>query len=381
MKISRISVLIGVTTLLATSTATVAGAVPTKSDQIQAALSETMELDRWPAALVAVGGGSQELRTYEAGVVELGSTKEAEAKSQIRIGSSTKTFTAAVMMQLVAEDKVDLDQTVESYLPGVLRHPDVKGEDITVRHLLQHTSGLPDMSDDVARNILEWQHRYISPRASLDLALTHPTTNAPGEFFQYSNANYILAGLIIEAVSGRPLPEQIDERIITPLNLENTYFPDQGEQEIRGEHLHSYIPIGDPATDYTTFDPSWGYGAGAMISTVSDLTEFFSALAQGDVVPADQLEEMQKTIPAAGPGVPADGALWEGTRYGLGLVSFELSCGGVAWGHGGDVPGTMSRVAATADGRAAAVAVTQNAVTAEGDPRLRALVDMAICES
>jgi D-alanyl-D-alanine carboxypeptidase len=335
------------------------------------ALTRTMELDRWPAALAAVRDAHGKIRTHGLGVVALGSPAKISAKSQFRIGSNTKTFTAAVALQLVAEGSLSLDESVETYLPGVVRHPEVTGGDITIRQLLQHTSGLPDMSGDIGENLLEWQHRYISPRASLDLAFAHPVTNVPGASFHYSNANYILAGLVIEAVTGRPLAEELDRRIIEPLHLDDTYFPQQGEEEIRGRHPHSYIPLGDEPVDYTVFDPSWGYAAGAMVSSTADLTTFFSALSRGGVVPAAELAQMRKTIPAD--------ALWEGAEYGLGIISFDLSCGVTAWGHGGDVPGTVSRVAATDDGRAAAVAVTQNPTSPESEARLRAFIDTAIC--
>lgn len=351
------------------------------SDPVRAALEETMELDGWPAGLVAVKGQGAvdgDIRILTAGVAALGSPEPVRADSQIRIGSSTKTFTAAIVMQLVEQGRVALDDAVETHLPGVLRHPELRHGEVTLRHLLQHTSGLPDMSHDIFEHLSEWQHRYISPRASLNLALTHPLTNPPGQVFHYSNANYILAGLIIEAVSGRPFAEEVQRRLLTPVGLRDTYLPEQGEQVIRGVHPRSYLPIGEPPVDYTDFDPSWGYSAGAMVSTVADLTRFFSALAQGAVVPAAQLEQMRQTIPAAGESVP-DGGLWEGAEYGLGLIPYPLSSGEVAWGHGGEVPGTTCRVAATVDGRAAAVVVTRNAFSEQSEARLRRLVETAIC--
>lgn len=339
--------------------------------EVRAALRETMDLDGWPAGLVAVRNAGGDVRAIAAGVTELGSPAKARARDQVRVGSNTKTFTAAIVLQLVGEGSVGLDESIETYLPNVVRHPEVSGADITVRQVLQHTSGLPDMSGDVGANLIPWQHRYISPRASLDLALTHPVTNAPGEALSYSNANYIVAGLLIEAVTGRPYAEALEKRIIEPLGLEDTYFPDQGEEVIRGKHPHSYIPVSDPPVDYTDFDPSWGFAAGSLVSTTTDLTTFFAALAEGDVLAPELLTEMQKTLPAD--------SIWEGADYGLGLISFELSCGGIAWGHGGDVPGTISRVAATADGRSASVVVTQNATDPAAELRLRELIDTAIC--
>lgn len=338
---------------------------------VRAALAETMELDGWPAALVAVRDEGDRVKTLASGVLELGETKKARAGDQVRIGSSTKTFTAVIVLQLVDEGLVSLDEPVETYLPGVVRHPDVTGAEITVRQLLQHTSGLPDMSGDIGQNLISWQHRYISPRASLDLAFTHPVENAPGEALSYSNANFILAGLLVETVAGRPFAEELERRLLEPLGLDDTYFPEQGEEEIRGKHPHSYIPLADPPTDYTVFDPSWAHAAGAMVSTAEDMTTFFSALAEGELLPASLLAEMQQTIPAD--------SIWPGAAYGLGLIAFELSCGVTAWGHGGDAPGTVSRVAATEDGRAAAIVVTKNGTEAAAEQRLRDLVDTAIC--
>lgn len=130
-------------------------------------------------------------------------------------------------------------------------------------------------------------------------------------------------------------------------------------------------PLADPPIDYTVFDPSWAHAAGAMISTTEDMTMFFSALAEGELLPASLLAEMQQTIPAD--------SIWPGAAYGLGLIAFELSCGVTAWGHGGDAPGTVSRVAATEDGRAAAIVVTKNGREAAAEKRLRDLVDTAIC--
>lgn len=203
--------------------------------EVKAALAETMELDGWPAALVAVRDGAK-IRALAAGTLELGEAKKARPGDQIRVGSNTKTFTAVLIMQLVDEGFVELDRSVETYVPGVIRHPEVSGADITVGQLLQHTSGLPDMSGDVGQNLIPWQYRYISPRASLDLALTHPVTNAPGAAFHYSNANYIVAGLLIEAVTGRPYAEELERRLLEPLGLEDTYFPDHGEIVIREKH-------------------------------------------------------------------------------------------------------------------------------------------------
>lgn len=147
---------------------------------------------------------------------------------RVRIGSNTKTFTAVVVLQLVGEGKVELDKSVEKYLPGLVRgvgvgDKKVDGREITVRELLQHTSGIPEYGEYIDDDII--RRRYAQPRDLLDIALQHPATARPGTEWSYSNTDYILAGMIIEKITGRPLAEEITRRIIGPLKLRTRTFP------------------------------------------------------------------------------------------------------------------------------------------------------------
>lgn len=278
------------------------------------------------------------------------------------------------VLQLVGEGRIDLDKPVETYLPGVVRGDGIDGRNITVRQLLQHTSGLPNYTNLFSKGLLPYQHTYFEPRRLLEMAFSQKATFAPGTGWGYSNTNYIVAGLIVEKVTGRPLGEEITRRVIERAGLRHTYFPEPGDETIREPHPHGYHHDDPkaPLTDVTEEDPSQGWAAGQIISTPSDINQFFSALLAGRLLPKTQLKEMQTTVPAP--------ALGNGVRYGLGLTSTPLSCGGVAWGHGGDFPGYHTSNAVTTDGRAATIAVTELPSSPTQLEHLTADVDTALCQ-
>ncbi|WP_326616296.1 beta-lactamase family protein [Streptomyces decoyicus] len=339
-----------------------------RPDTVQQGLSALVRSDGLPAALASVKDRAGRTRTYTAGVGNLATGSKVPEDGQVRIGSNTKVFTAVVVLQLVGEGRIGLDATVDTYLPGLVRGAGIDGRRITVRQLLQHTSGLPNytayLGDDV---------RYFEPRDLLDIALQHKADFAPGTKWEYSNTNYVLAGLIIQKVTGRPLAQEMERRVIQRIGLRHTYFPAPGDMTIREPHPQGYYrdAAGAPLRDITEMDPSWGWAAGQMISTNSDLNQFFTALLAGRLLPAAQLAQMRTTVPA-----PYFGS---GARYGLGLVSKPLSCGGVYWGHGGSLPGYETRGGATDDGRAAGAAVTMQPTDEAAMKRVERLVDTALC--
>jgi len=285
-----------------------------------------------------------------------------------------------VVLQLVAEGKVSLDDKVEKYLPGVVRGHGNDGRDITVRNLLQQTSGLPDYdtlvtgSSDTLQSIA---HTYFEPHQMVDAALDHRRSFKPGTAWEYSNTNYILLGLLVQRVTERPIGEVVTQRVIKPLHLERTYWPAVGEQRLRGPHPRGYWADapGAPWEDITRLDPSLGWAAGQLVSTPTDLGRFMSALVSGQLLPPAQLAEMQTTV--AAPDFEPDA----GWRYGLGLATHELSCGGQGWGHGGDIQGFETRNLVTSDGRWAVVAVTGLATSLDMVADLGRAVDTAVCAS
>ncbi|MFF3074525.1 serine hydrolase domain-containing protein [Kitasatospora sp. NPDC057904] len=340
-----------------------------RQDSVQRSLNALVRDDGMPAALASVQDRNGRTRTYPAGVGDLATGAPVPVDGQVRIGSNTKTFVAVVVLQLVAERRVDLDASVDTYLPGLVRGEGIDGRRITVRQLLQQTSGLPNYSDYLGDDV-----RYYAPHELLATALQHPADFAPGTSWKYSNTNYVLAGLIVQKVTGRPLAEEIGRRVVRPAGLRHTYFPAPGDASIREPHPHGYYreSADAPLRDITEIDPSWGWAAGQMVSTGSDLNRFFSALLAGHLLPAAQLAQMRSTV-------PAEATFGPGARYGLGLVSRPLPCGGLAWGHGGSFPGYETRGGATDDGRAANVAVTMQLTDEAARRNLERAVDTALC--
>ncbi|TDV52056.1 serine hydrolase domain-containing protein [Actinophytocola oryzae] len=347
-------------------------AVTVQKDTVQRSLDALVGEDDFPGALAAVRSANGRTRDYVAGVGDLRTGAPVPPNGYVRIASNTKMFTATVVLQLVGEGKVGLDEPIETYLPGVVRGDGIDGHDISVRQLLQHTSGLPDYDEIMLTDYLAVRHTYFEPRQMVDAALTRPALSAPGTGWSYSNTNYVLAGLMVQQVTGRPLGEEITRRVIEPLGLRETYWPEA--QTIRGRHPHGYWPGADGRpVDVTEMDPSPGWAAGQLVGTPRDLNTFLTGLLDGDLLAPAQLAEMKELVDA--PDFDTTGT----ARYGLGLATFQLSCGGVAWTHGGNAPGYITRNAVAENGRAATIAVTGPAMNLPAAEHVEDALDTALC--
>ena len=307
--------------------------------------------DGYPAVLAAVSDSKGESAGVAVGKGSLETGQAPPMDGEVRVGSNTKTFVAVVVMQLVQEGKVGLDEPIETYLPGLIKGEGIDGSRITVRQLLQHTSGLPEYTDTTpgSGDIFQIKDHYIPPRDLLDTALGKPAAFEPGTQWKYTNTNYVVLGMLVERVSQRPVGEQIDQRIVKKLGLSHTYFPAPGEEKIRGTHPQGYhLSAGGKLEDITEMDPAWAWAAGAMVSTPSELNTFFQAVFDGRLLSQASIDEMKKGVDTG-----AGGAV-----YGLGLIGTPLSCGGTSWGHGGTIHGYQTDNAVGPDGTAVTVAVT-----------------------
>lgn len=306
----------------------------------------------FPAALASVTTPTGDRIDVAAGLADLDTGEQTPVDGQVRIGSNTKMFTAAIVLQLVDDGELDLDDPIDTLLPGIVHGDGIDATRITVRQLLQHTSGLPDYSEEAVARAEQNRHSYLSPRALLDIAFAQPAVFAPGDEYRYTNTNYIVLGLLVEKLTERPMFEVVQQRLIEPLGLQHTSFPGVGDQRIPGDHPRGYhLDADGELTDYTEMDPSWGWAAGAMVGSPSDLNTFMRALLDGELFSPSLLDEMKTTVPAGD-------ELWPDAQYGLGLQRYELSCGGEAWGHGGDIFGGETRNAVGPDGTAVTIAVT-----------------------
>ncbi|MEU0562349.1 serine hydrolase domain-containing protein [Dactylosporangium sp. NPDC006015] len=349
-----------------------------RPDTVQQRLDHLVRDDGFPGALASVRRADGRVRDYTAGVGDLRTGRPVPRNGHVRIGSNTKTFTAVVVLQLAGEGRIDLDATVERYLPGVVRGNGNDGSRITVRQLLQQTSGLPDYDEVLftrPEDLAGLAHAYYEPRRLVDAALTGPPRFAPGSRWEYSNTNYVLAGLVVEEVTRRPFGEEITRRIIEPLRLRDTSWPAAGEQRLPDPHPHGYVAAAPGAAwvDVTEMDPSLGWAAGQLISTPADLRTFFTALLDGRLLRPAQQAAMLRTV--AAPGFEPTGE-WQ---YGLGIARHPLPCGGDAWGHGGDIQGFETRNLATTDGRSVVVTVTALPTTEQMVTDVAGTVDAALC--
>jgi D-alanyl-D-alanine carboxypeptidase len=274
-------------------------------------------------AIVVRDGGSTS--RIALGVGDVTTNTPLKVDDRFRIGSLAKSYVAVVVLQMHEEGKLSLEDRIEKWVPGLVPN----GADITVRQLLNHTSGIANYEE---------HPDYMAPYFAGDLG--HETTPAqlvamgnslgpwfaPGTSNAYSNTNYTVAGLIIEKVSGTPLGAQFEERIFDPLNLESTYLPTS--PGLTGPHAHGYFVVDQPpAMDVTMFSPSIGWAGGGIVSTSDDVTRFYRALLDGDLLSPEMLAAMKTTVTEA-----------SGKKYGLGLAAKELPCGTV-WGHQGNFPG------------------------------------------
>jgi D-alanyl-D-alanine carboxypeptidase len=329
---------------------------PARAAGIDAA---AMELNRFvaeyglPGGVAVIRDGASVVQ-QAAGYSDVDTGAGFAPNTHVRVASITKTFVAATVLQLVAEGRVNLDAPIETYLPGRIRGEGIDGNAITVRQLLRHQSGLPEYFEN-------GEQPSAAPRATpdqlVDFALAKPALFAPGAQMRYTNTNYIVAGLLIQAVTGRSAADEITWRILLPLGLFETYFPAPGDTWLRAPFAHGCEEQDGRRVDVTAFPASEAGMAGSMVSTGADTTAFITALLDGRIVPRAQLDQMMQTVPRPGK---------EGMSYGLGLTKVSLPCGVTAWGHGGDIPGFHSVLVKTLDGPAYSVTLTQE--PAAGSP-------------
>ncbi|MDX3696111.1 serine hydrolase [Streptomyces europaeiscabiei] len=326
-------------------------------------------------------------RTARSGVGDLRTGSPVPPAGNIRLGSTTKTYVATVVLQLVGEGRLSLEDSVERWLPGVVRGSGNDGDRVTVRQLLQHTSGLPDYTADVvpdlsAAGYLTHRSTTYTSRQRVDFAMTHPPVFEPGARWEYSNTNYILAGMVIEAVTGRGWDQEVRERILRPLRLTRTLTPGN-DPRLPRHHARNYQqfePGDGPMTDTTlAYLPFDGDADGSLIGTTADTNRFFSALLGGKLLAPAQLAEMRRTVavPDSPDGVP-------GSRYGLGLEWTPLTCGSGYWGHSGSGFGYLVWPATMSNGRVSVtVAVHSRPAVEETAVRqirgITDLIDHALC--
>ncbi|WP_380279380.1 serine hydrolase domain-containing protein [Kitasatospora purpeofusca] len=298
------------------------------------------------AAFAEVRQNGRRIWRGAAGTSDLTTGQPVRPDGRFRIGSVTKTFVSTVALQLVAEGKLRLDEPVERYLPGVVPN----GGAISVRQLLNHTSGLYDYLEDPRffyrdeASLREYvygpsRRQDYRPEQLVAIGVAHAPYFAPGQGWKYSNTNYVLAGMLIGKLTGNSWQREVERRIVKPLHLDDTVFP-RSETGVRGPHAHAYAKLQEGPADITRLNMTVADAAGNGISTPADLNRFHAALFGGKLLRPAEQAELTRTVPT-GSGH---------SSYGLGVAQADFGCGPL-WGHDGGLPGWGTLLFGTADGK------------------------------
>jgi D-alanyl-D-alanine carboxypeptidase len=292
------------------------------AQRLDAAVNQAMTAAGIPGAIVGIWGPDGDyVRAF--GVADKTTREPMKADFYSRIGSVTKTFTVTAVLQLVDQGKLRLDDPIAEFVDGV-----PLGDKITLRQLARMQSGLFNYSasPEFQQAMFADPRHPFTPRELLNYALAQPNPFPPGEGFEYCNTNTILLGLVVQKVSGQPLNAYIEDEILAPLGMSHTSFPTTNafpEPHAQGYTVQTADGKETTATDW---DPSWGWAAGAMISTLDDMRIWAPALATGKLLTPQMQEQRLQTV--GQPGMPPQDG------YGLGI--FNLG----GWiGHNGSLPG------------------------------------------
>lgn len=305
-------------------------------DALRDGIRNLVDVDGVPGVAAITSHDGQPVRRMAAGLADLPAGRAMGPDDRFRIGSITKTFVATVVLQLVTEHRLALDQPIAGLLP----EPVPNAGQITLRELLNHTSGLFDYSYDPRFD----PGATYTPAQLIALGVENSPYFAPGTGFHYSSTNYIVLGEIVHQVTGHPIQDEVRTRLIDTLHLSGTTFPTAttiAPRQARGYVFATPLPPrSGPALDVTTRTSAGAAGAAAaMVSTGDDVDRFLAALLGGRLVPRHLLAEMEQPTPGADAFYAAVGI--SGLSYGLGLVLASTPCG-TAYGSLGDIDGYTS---------------------------------------
>jgi D-alanyl-D-alanine carboxypeptidase len=310
-------------------------------DAVRAAL-DAMVAEHGPGLVAVLSQNGTELYAGAHGSADVATGRAPDVHDRFRIGSITKPYVAAVTLQLAAEGALSLDDTLERFLPGLVPGLIPGGGDIGVRNLLRLRSGLPDYTMALVGNPPDPANllRYWTPQQLVALALAQPERRPPDEAFRYSNTDYVLLGLIIEAATGERLDVQLWRRIFSPLGLRESDLPTV-DPYLRGPHATGYLRLpGAAEAEFTMLSPSESWASGAIVSTPAEVVRFFDALCDGTLLDRHHLAAMLEMQPV------------DATRgYGYGLHCYTLPDGRQLHGHLGAVPGFTSATLRSTTGR------------------------------
>ncbi|MFZ4299007.1 serine hydrolase domain-containing protein [Streptomyces cinereoruber] len=313
-------------------------------------------------------------RYLTAGVGDRATRTPTDPKAQVRIGSNTKPFIGAVTMMLADQGALSLDDTVDRWLPGVVTGNGNDGRKITVRQLLNHTSGVPEYLDRVTVDAYDNPNKPFPPAQLVRQAMQRAPLFAPGTSVKYSNTNFILLGMIIKSVTGNEPAVEVQTRLIDRLGLTGTSYP-TSDPKLYGNHVRGYaVPLyywGErPYVDVTTLNVQFSGAAGAMVSTLDDLATLHEALLDGTLLSPATLEQLKTLVAYPGQSNLSFGLAHE-------VMNGPGDCGKV-WTKGGAIYGYYTAVLTREDGAQAAVATNQYNMAGPAGAGVQNLTNAAI---
>ena len=320
-------------TILALAGSLLLGAAQAASEpELQRAADELVATTQIPGVVTLIEQDGRRV-AVASGHAEIGG-RLARPEDRFWIGSVTKTFVATVVMQLVVQHRLRLDDTVSRYLPGRLQ----AGRRIRIRHLLNHSSGLPDymLHKPWTTTMYRNPEAVIPARKLISSVAKLPLEYRPGSQATYSNTNYLVLGEILERVTHRSVASLLERRIFTRLGLTATAFESAG-RPLPPDEMHGYDIRVSPPQDVSLHRLGGPWADGAVVSNARDLAVFFGALLRGEIVPPPLVAQMRKPFPGS---------------HGNGLGMFKLGspCGRWFFGNTGGTPGYLTFVAGTRDG-------------------------------
>jgi D-alanyl-D-alanine carboxypeptidase len=349
-----------------------ASAAPTPAD-VQRGLQRLVDAPAGPPGAIATLYRNGRLTVLRAGQADVRRKRAPRPTDHMRIASVAKAFSGAVTLNLVRAGKLGLDDTIAQRLTGM---PVAWGA-VTVRQLLNHTSGLPDytQSKGFAEQANNDPRGYVSPQTLIDWVRTDPLQFKPGSSYEYSNTDNIVVGLIAEAVSGETYSDVLDQIVFGPARLRQTSLPSKAA--LPKPFIHGYlVASGEKPEDVSTLlSPSGAWASGAIVSTPRDLNTFIRSYLGLKFFDRAQQREQMRFVPGGESSPPGPGK----NSAGLALFRYRTKCGTV-YGHTGNFPGYVQWAAATADGRRA-VTTSFDIPAPEGKllTQMRNLQTTAVC--
>jgi len=316
--------------------------------KIQEALDNCRTKYKVPSMQVSISlPGEYTTRDFESGTTEVSGSIPITTGNLFQIGSITKSFVSAVILQLEAEGKLSIDDPMGKYI-DFSQHPSWPSwwQNVTIKQLLNMTSGIYNYTEDQAfmDTIIADPTKLWTPFQLIDVAAQHAGYFEPGKGWHYSNTNYILAGMVIGKVTGKTVEQVMDERLLGSINLNllNTYYNDGNyAKNIVSRTVHCYLYDGT-LKDVSSPNVSWGGAAGDMLANTRDIVRWVRAIFSGQVTKPQQLAEM-KSLVCTGTGgsncIPGYPSNLKIGGFGLGIVEFDIKPFGETWFYEGGTLG------------------------------------------